>query len=178
MPNYSHIYYICTSIKHREVLDTDHFESMRRFRLGEMIDKEKDEKIRQKLLVFWHMKGGMSERHIEKMLRIPRTTIGLWVRKFRKDGTNSFKRKAGSGGHNRYLTKEQEKELQEHLRANPSATKETLVFISNEYGKKYHPIYIYQLLKRLKQALITPRKRHYKANPRSGWAFKGHIKKD
>jgi len=143
-----------------------------------MIDKEKDAKTKQKLLVFWHIKGGLSERQIEKMLRIPRATIGLWVRKFRKDGTKSFKRKEGSGGHNRYLTDEQEKEIQERLKTNPSNTKDVRIFISNEYGKKYHPIYIYQLLSRLEQALITPRKRHYKANLRSGYAFKGHIKKD
>ncbi len=143
-----------------------------------MIDKEKDAKTRQKLLVFWHMKSGLSERDIGKMLRIPRATIGLWVRKFRKDGAKSFKRKTGSGGHNRYLTDEQERELKERLKANPSSTKEILVFISREYGKQYHPIAIYKLLRRLEQSLITPRKRHYKANPRSGWAFKGHIKKD
>ncbi len=131
------------------MLDTDHFESIRRFRLGEMIDKEKDEKTRQKLLVFWHIKGGLSERDIEKMLRIPRATIGLWVRKFRKDGTKSFKRKTGSGGHNRYLSDEQEKALQERLKANPSSTKDMRIFISNEYGKQYHPISIYRLLGRL-----------------------------
>jgi len=51
-------------------------------------------------------------------------------------------------------------------------------FISKKYGAQYHPLYIYRLLRRLEQSLITPRKRHYKANPRSGWAFKGHIKKD
>jgi transposase len=75
------------------------------------------------------------------------------------------------------LTKEQEKELQDNLKKQPMTAKEVLVLIAKKYRKQYHPKSIPRLLRRLDQSLITPRKRHYKANPRSGWAFKGHIKK-
>src|SRR5574341_1881299 len=155
----------------------DYFESTRLAKLERMIEKEKDAAIRQKLLVVWHKKKGKTEREIEDVLLIPRSTVGNLIRNFRKEGINSFKRKPGSGGHNKYLTKQQEKKLEADLKKQPMTTKEVLIYIAKKYRKQYHPKSIPRLLRRLRQSLITPRKRHYKANPRSGWAFKGHIKK-
>lgn len=155
----------------------DYFASTSLSRLEEMIDKERNSAIKLRLLVVWHKKRGATERQIKEILRVPRATVGFWVRKFRKEGVKGFRRKPGSGGHNRYLTREQEKELQDKLRVYPMTSKEVIVYIEERYGKRYHPNSIQRVLRRLGQALITPRKRHYKANPRSGWAFKGHIKK-
>lgn len=155
----------------------DYFVSTSLSKLEKMIEKEKDAAIRQKLLVVWHKKRGETERDIEDILLVPRSTVGYLIRKFKKEGIKSFQRKPGSGGHNKYLTKEQEKELQVDLKKQPMTTKEVLVRIAKKYKKRYHPNSIPRLLRRLGQSLITPRKRHYKANPRSGWAFKGHIKK-
>lgn len=155
----------------------DYFASISLSKLEKMIENKKDKEMRQKLLVVWHKKRGATERDIEDILLIPRSTVGYLVRKFKKEGIRSFQRKPGSGGHNRYLTREQETELEDDLRKHPMTTKEVLVRIAKKYGKRYHPNSISRLLRRLGQSLITPRKRHYKANPRSGWAFKGHIKK-
>lgn len=155
----------------------DYFVSTGLSKLEDMIDKEKNAATRQKLLVVWHKKRGATEMYIESILRVPRSTVGYLVRKFRKKGIRGLYRKPGSGGHNRYLTKEQERRIQEKLKEQPMTTKETLVYIKETYGRQYHPNSIPRLLKRLGQSLITPRERHYKANPRSGWAFKGHIKK-
>jgi transposase len=155
----------------------DYFVSTSLLKLERMIEEEKDAAIRQKLLVVWHTKRGSTERNIEDILLIPRSTVGYLVRKFKKEGIKGFQRKPGSGGHNKYLTKEQEKELQADLKEQPMTTKEMLVRISKKYKKRYHLNSMPRLLRRLGQSLITPRKRHYKANPRSGWAFKGHIKK-
>lgn len=155
----------------------DYFVSTSLSQLEEMVDKERNPAIKLKLLAIWHKKKGKSERSISSILRIPRSTVGYLVRKFRKQGIKGLYRKHGSGGHNRYLTKEQEKQLQKKLSEHPMTSKEVLVYINDKYGKKYHPNSIPRLMKRLGQALITPRPRHYKANPRSGWAFKGHIKK-
>ncbi len=155
----------------------DYFESTRLTKLERMIEKEKDTAIRQKLLVVWHKKKGKTEREIEAILLIPRSTVGNLIRNFRKEGIDSFKRKPDSGGHNKYLTKQQEKKLEADLKKQPMTTKEVLKYIAKKYRKQYHPKSIPRLLRRLGQSLITPRKRHYKANPRSGWAFKGHIKK-
>ena len=156
----------------------DYFESISLSKLEKMIEADKNAATKLKLLVVWHKKKGESEIHIEKILLVPRSTVGYLIRKFRKKGIKGFERKSGSGGHNRYLTKEQEKELKDKLAERPMTTKEVLVHIKENYGKQYHPNYIFKLLKRLGQSLITPRKRHYKANLRSGWAFKGHIKKN
>lgn len=155
----------------------DYFVSTSLSRLEEMFDKEKNAATRQKLLILWHKKRGATERYIESILRVPRSTVGQLVREFGKQGYEGLYRKPGSGGHNRYLTKEQERELRAKFREQPMTTREALAYIKETYGKQYHPNSIPRLLKRLGQSLITPRERHYKANPRSGWAFKGHIKK-
>jgi transposase len=165
------------------MLSMDYFASTSLSKLKKMIDAEKDATIKptikQKLLVVWHKKKGETEKGIEEILLVPKSTVGYLFRRFRKKGIKGFerKRKPGSGGHNRYLTKEQEQELKDMLASRPMATKEVLVHIKKNYGKRYHPNYVPKLLRRLGQSLITPRKRHYKANPLSGWAFKGHIKK-
>jgi transposase len=155
----------------------DYFASTSLSKLEMMIEEEKDAVIRQKLLVVWHKKRGATVRCIEDILLIPKSTVSYLTQKFRKEGIKGFQRKPGSGGYNRYLTKEQEKELQDDLKKQPMTAKEVLVRIAKKYRKRYHPKSIPRLLRRLGQSLITPRKRHYKANPRSGWAFKGHIKK-
>jgi len=157
----------------------DYFASTSLSKLEEMIDAEKDATMRQKLLIVWHKKTGKTEKEIKEILLVPKSTVGYLVRKFRKDGILGFKRKRipGSGGQNRYLTKDQEKELKDMLALRPMNTKEILVHIKENYRKQYHPNSLSRVLKRLDQSLITPRKRHYKANPRSAWAFKGHIKK-
>ena len=104
--------------------------------LKEMIKEEKDVEIRLKLLVVWHKKQGATERHIADILLIPRSTVGYLIRKFKKEGIKGFQRQKGSGGHNRYLTKEQEKELHENLKKNPMTTKEVLVYINENYKKQ------------------------------------------
>lgn len=155
----------------------DYFKSITLSGLEKLLDSEKDPTIKNKLLVVWHKKQGKTEEEIESILRVPRSTVGHIVRVFRKCGANGFCRKHCPGGQNKYLTKEQEKKLQDKLIKEPMTTKEALVYIGDEFGKHYHPNSIPRLLRRLGQSLITPRPRHYMANPRSGSAFRGHIKK-
>lgn len=155
----------------------DYFVSTSLSKLEKMIEEEKNAVVRQKLLVVWHKKRGATVRYIEDILLIPKSTVSYLIQKFRKEGIEGFQRKPGSGGRNRYLTKEQEKELKADLKKQSMTTKEVLVRVARKYRKRYHPKSIPRLLRRLGQSLITPRKRHYKANIRSGWAFKGHIKK-
>lgn len=145
--------------------------------LETLYKKEKDVYVKLRLLMVIHRKEGKDYRSIANILRVSVGKTFFWIHRFTKHGLKGLQRKSGSGGHNRYLTKEQEKELQKKLSEQPMTTKEVLVHIKERYGREYHPNSIPRLMKRLGQALITARERHYKANPRSGWVFKGHIKK-
>ncbi len=146
--------------------------------LERMIDNERDPTIKNKLLVVWHKKQGKTEEQVESILRVPRSTVGHIVRTFKLLGIRGFVRKTdGVGGQNKYLTKQQEKQLQEKLEKQPMTTKEAWIYIKDNFGKEYHPNSIPRLLRRLGQSLITPRPRHYQANPKSESAFRGHIKK-
>lgn len=145
--------------------------------LEKLYKNEKDIYVKLRLLMVIHRKDGKDYRSIADILRVSVGKVFFWTKRFSKHGLESLQRKQGSGGHNKYLTKEQEKELQEKLKKQPMTTKEILIYIKERYNKGYHPNSIPRLMKRLGQALITLRERHYEANPRSGWAFKGHIKK-
>lgn len=139
---------------------------------------EKDADVKHRLLMCIHRKEEKSYGEIGEILKTPKTVVYRWIKRFVIGGVTGLRRKPGSGGHNRHLTKIQEKQLQDKLKKEPMTAREVLVYISNEFRKKYHPNSISRLMKRLNQSLITPRPRDYRANPRSGWAFKGHIKKD
>jgi len=156
----------------------DYFTSTSLKKLEKVMDAEKDPVIKQKLLLVWHKKTGKPYRAIGKMFRIPKSTVSEYIQRFKVMGIEGLHRKPGSGGHNKYLTETQEKQLQEKLKREPMTAKEVLVYIKQKFNKEYHPNSISRLMKRLNQSLITPRPRHYEANPRSGYAFKGHIKKD
>ena len=136
----------------------DYFASTSLLKLEKMIKEEKDAIVRQKLLVVWHKKRGATVRYIEDILLIPKSTVLYLIQKFRKEGIEGIQRKPGSGGHNRYLTKEQEKELKADLKKQPMTTKEVLVRVARKYRKRYHPKSIPRLLRRLGQSLITPEK--------------------
>ena len=142
-----------------------------------MVDNERDPAIKLKLLVVWHKKRGETERRISSITRVPRATVGHWTRQFRKQGAKGLQRKPRLEAPNRYLTREQEQQLKDKLKERPMTSREVWTYIKDSYGREYHPNSIPRLLRRLGQSLITPRPRNYKANPRSGWAFKGHIKK-
>jgi transposase len=143
----------------------------------ELYRNEKNADVKHRLLMCMHRKEGRSYKKISEMLKTPKTAIYNWVQRFTGGSIIGLHRKPGSGGYNRHLTKIQEKQLQDKLKKEPMTSKGVLVYIKQEFNERYHPNSIPRLMRRLGYSLITPRKRHYKANPRSGWAFKGHIKK-
>ena len=146
--------------------------------LEELYKNEKDADVKLRILMCIHKKEKRSDRDVANIVRMPKTVVNRWVNRFSKHGISGLQRKEGSGGHNKYLTGKEEKQLQNDLKESPMTAKEVLVHIKEKFGKKYHPNSISRLMHRLGQSLITPRPRHHKANPRSGWAFKGHIKKN
>ncbi len=139
--------------------------------------KEKDANVKMRLLMVIHRKQGKDYRDIGDILRISAAKAHLWVHRFSENGIAGIGRKEGSGGSNRYMTAEQEQQLRDKLKQQPMTSKEVMSYIYDNFGKLYHPNSVPRLLRRLGQSLITPRPRNYKANPRSGYAFKGHIKK-
>ncbi|MFQ6010532.1 MAG: winged helix-turn-helix domain-containing protein [Candidatus Aenigmatarchaeota archaeon] len=156
----------------------DYFASTSVLELERLIDSERDNTIRQRLLIMWHTKKGATQREIEGMFRMPQSTVNDWIQRFRRHGIKGLYRKPGSGGHNRYLTRKQEKGLVRKLKHTPMTTKMVGAYIRERYGKEYHPNSISRLLRRLGSSLITARPRHIEADTEKQEAFREHIKKD
>lgn len=155
----------------------DYLASISLRELEAMYRKEKDSSVKMRLLIVIHRKEGSDFRRIGKTLRISAAKACNWANRFSERGINGLRREPGSGGHNRYLTKEQESLLKDMLRKQPMTSREVRTYVSGNFGKNYHPNSVPRLLRRLGQSLITPRPRNYRANPRSSHAFRGHIKK-
>lgn len=139
--------------------------------------KERNANVKLRLLMVIHRKRGKDYRDIGEILRISAAKALFWVHRFSRMGIDGLQRKRREKVNNKYLTKEQEQQLRDKLKQQPMTSREVRVYINDSFGKLYHPNSIPRLLRRLGQSLITPRPRNYRANLRSGYAFKGHIKK-
>jgi len=155
----------------------DHLVSTSLRELEAMYRKEKDSSVKMRLLIVIYRKEGSDFRRIGKTLRISAAKACNWTNRFSRQGVDGLGREPGSGGHNRYLTKEQESLFRDSLKTQPMTSREARAYIRDNFGKNYHPNSMPRLLRRLGQSLITPRPRNCMANPRSGHAFRGHIKK-
>ena len=155
----------------------DYLDSMSLKELETLYRKEKDGSVKLRLLMVIHRKQGRNYRDIGDILRVSAAKAHFWAQRFSAMGIKGLQRKRREKAHNRYLTAEQEQLLKEKLKQQPMTSREVRVYIKDSFGKLYHPNSIPRLLRRLGQSLITPRPRNYRANPRSGRAFKGHIKK-
>lgn len=145
--------------------------------LKAMYKREKDGSVKMRLLMVMHRKTGRDFRSIGAMLMVSTGKVHYWVERFAQHGPGGLHRKNDNMRHNNYLTDEQERELKNLLKMQPMTSREVWACINENFGKSYHPNSIPRLLRRLGQSLITTRPRNCRANPRSGWAFKGHIKK-
>jgi len=155
----------------------DYLESNSLRELETLYRKEKDANVKLRLLMVIHRKQGRDYRDIGDILRISAAKAYFWVCRFSEMGIDGLQRKRREMAHNRYLTAEQEQMLMDKLKQQPMTSREVRVYINDSFGRLYHPNSVPRLLRRLGQSLITPRPRNYRANLRSGYAFKGHIKK-
>lgn len=155
----------------------DYLDSTSPERLEQMYKTEKNPKVKQRLLMCIHVKEGKTQREVGKIVKAGHSRVCDWVQRFRKWGIQGLHRKQGSGGHNRKLSKQQEKGIAKRLKTNPMTTKEVLVYIKEHYGQTYHPNAIQRFLKRIDQSLITARPVHKDADPLEEERFRKHIKK-
>ncbi len=62
----------------------DYFASTSLSKVNKMINAEKDATIKQKLLVVWHKKKGETEKEIEEILLVPKSTVSTSLKNLAK----------------------------------------------------------------------------------------------
>jgi transposase len=148
-------------------------------RLRALARRERDAKQRDRYRgVILALEGRMT-MEIAAMLGRSRPFVQQWAYAYRDGGIEAIKAKTPPGAKPR-LPRERELELQSRLDAGPTAEDDVCEFrgedvrqiLEREFGVKYSLNGVYDLLHRLGYSYLSPRPRHYKADPEAQRSFK------
>lgn len=153
-------------------------------KLKELYDKEKNGKVKLRLLAAIQRKEGKTLDEIAYSLQKPKTTIHDWLQRIENEeikGCYDIKQK----GNKSKLTLQQREELGKMLDESPQnqeipfklwTTKLVQYIINKNYGISYTQSAIWKLTKKLHFSLKVPRPQHPKANKKAQEAFKKKLK--
>lgn len=136
--------------------------------LEKLYRKERDGRIKIRILSLILKLKGFSYNQISDILLTPKSTIADWIKRWEKEGR--FKDNPRSGAP-RKLSPEKIEKLRADLNKNPKDfgyiqsawTTELLRFhIKSKYGKEYNGRYLIRFLRKLGFELIKPRQKLYK----------------
>lgn len=138
--------------------------------LRKLYKKEKNGKMKIRILCIIYNLEGFSCRQIAKMLFISPSTVSRWVRRWKEKKDLQDKTRPG---HPFKLSSEQLDELTYDLKKSPKeygyhydvwTTNLVWFHIKKKYGKEYNKMYLTRLLRKLGFELIKPRQKLYKRN--------------
>jgi len=148
--------------------------------------KEKDPKVKERLLMIIHAKEGWSIRDVAKRVKRSFKIVAIWMHRFNKEGINGLRNKPKSGRPTK-LEKDVFKTLWSDIRKTPIeygynqqfwSTKLLRIHIKEKYGKEYTQRHTQRIFHKLGFSLIKPSPRHIKANKAEEIAFKQNFKKN
>lgn len=148
--------------------------------------KEKDPKVKERLLMIIHAKEGWVTREVAKAVKMSYGIVAYWIHRFNKEGIDGLKNKPKSGRPAK-LEKDGFKALWNDIRKPPAehgynqqfwSTKLLRIHIREKYGKEYTQRHVQRLFHRLGFSLIKPRPRHIKADKAEEIEFKQSFKKN
>lgn len=123
--------------------------------LNQLIRKEKNARMRLKLLAVLHFQDGKSRYQIASYLKVSRTSVNRWISNYLSNGLNGLKEKKHTGRPSA-LTVEQKHELAKFIEStnkNTSGEKlkgpEIQRFIVSRFGIEYEISNIYKILERM-----------------------------
>lgn len=146
---------------------------------------EKNARIKERLLMVRLVKESKSCREVARVLKRSPAIITIWIKRFNKEGIKGLKDKPRSGRPSK-LSKEETKELKEDLKKSPQdqgykqhhwTTRLVRYHIKKKFSVEYKERNTRDILRKLGFSLVTPRKRHYKADPREQEEFRQDFKK-
>ena len=143
-----------------------------------LINKEKNARMRIRLLALAHIQEGKNRTETAKFLKISRRSVNDWVRRFNDEGLEGIKDKPRAG-RPCALNEKQLIQLSKFITNNSvkpdgGRLKGTAIvdYIHNEFGIKYSLDNIYRLLHSLNFSWITSRSKHPKQSLETQKEFK------
>ena len=150
-----------------------------------LYSKEKDPKVKERLLMIIHTKESRTSREIGNALKKSFKTVTIWINRFNEEGIESLKNKPKSGKPPR-MEKEQFKTLESDLGKSPKEfgykqtfwnTKLIRIHILQHYITSYSDRHVQRLMHNFGYSLIKPRPRHFKRDPSQKEEFADNLKK-
>jgi len=145
--------------------------------------KEKNPRMRIRLLVLAHIKDGTSYRKVAKMLKTSAHSVQTYANEFRDSGIDGLRDKEGRGRKPNF-PKDKEKELEKVIlekqkkRSGGRLTGSDVHKIVNEdFGIGCALRTIYDLLRRINFVCISSRSKHPKSDQKAQEDFKKNFKK-
>jgi putative transposase len=147
--------------------------------------KEKDPKIKERLLMVIHIKEGHTTREVSKIVKRSFKTVAIWINRFNKDGLEGLKNKPKPGKPPK-MNKEQFKRLEKDLEKSPAEfgynqvfwnTRLIKIHILQHYITSYTDRHVQRLLHKFGYSLQKPRPRHTRRNDKEMEEFKENLKK-
>ncbi|MCE9685385.1 helix-turn-helix domain-containing protein [Shewanella sp. AS16] len=123
--------------------------------LTQLIRKEKNARMRLKLLALLHFHDGKSRYQIAAYLKVSRTSVNKWISSYLSHGLKGLKDKKHSG-RPPFLTPEQESQLSVYVTKrlkkmdkDKISGPEIKAYISSAFGIDYEISSVYRILSRL-----------------------------
>lgn len=122
--------------------------------LGKLIRKEKNARMKLKLLAVLHFQDGKSRYQIADFLKVSRTSVNRWISLYLSNGLEGLKDKPHSGRPT-ILNQEQLLQLKRYVdNSNHRCEKRKLtggdiqLYIEKQFGVKYEISSVYKLIER------------------------------
>jgi len=153
--------------------------------LESLYRKEKNPKVKERLLMILHAKEGRTSREIGNIIKKSFKTVTIWINRFNKEGIDGLKNKSKSGKPPK-MNKGQFRKLKEYLEKSPKefgykqsfwTTKLVRIYILHHYITSYTDRHVQRLMHKFGYSLIKPRPRHIKRNTSKKDEFTETLKK-
>lgn len=145
--------------------------------------KERDPRMRVRLIAMGHLKAGKTMRETAKMIGIERHSIGKWYRRFKNFGLCGLEDLPKSGRppkiaqeHEKYFA-QKIADLQSSKNGGRITGFDIQKMAAEDFGAIYADDSIYTVMKRLNVSWITARSKHPKANEAAQSDFKKTLNK-
>jgi transposase len=147
------------------------------------LKKERNGRMRIRLLALQHLKEGKSVTSICNNLKVARERVYVWVNNFKKNGLEGLKERPGRG-RKPLISREQEKQIISFVEASSKSQKggrimgnDVVKFIFENFNIRYGLSSTYHLLHKLGFNWITSRSIHPKTDLASQEMFKKNLSK-
>jgi transposase len=147
------------------------------------LKKEAQAETRMRLLGMEHLKEGKSTKEVGEILKISRISIRKWYNRYKKEGIEGLRNKAGKGRKS-LMPKDKEEEIRKEIEALQAERaggrirgQDVQQRLKEKVGINYSMGSIYHVLKKHKMSGITARSIHPTTNQEEQESFKKNSKK-